>query len=404
MESLSAAAAAVAAAEQQQQQQQQLFAKVHLQKGTQITLSDLRLKAHNLQRETKPLHHKLHKSQQRSEKLRGMFDARCTTYFERKKLTKLKDKLLAHIEVATGNLQAAQVDLQAVQTKLTALGKPCAFRLYASCPKGPVNPRALLSITTLKSHTCQAGQVTGWARGQSKHTGITATRAASALVGTTSRGMEKLSGKAAAGLLETVFGGQFTEAFALRASTYAWEQSCGHPVDSFLKLWPWLRALAETDPKTVVTLGTEEMDYSGTAFVNAQTRLGVATQDLDITTLPRHLVTWMFCAPGAGREGAKFLRHHVFSTDGGFGKSHMGGTLLSLVGFDANKQLYPLAFFWGPAEDKKSCTTFFREVHKAFPFLRPDGGGSGGGADGGSSGSSGGGSSSSSSSSSSMEL
>jgi hypothetical protein len=128
----------------------------------------------------------------------------------------------------------------------------------------------------------------------------------------------------------------------------------------------------------MVTLGTEKMDYAGSAFVGAQTRVGVTSVGLDISKLPQSALTWIFCAPGPARRGTKHLGHHIFSSDGGHGKSHFGGTLLALVSFDANKQLYPLAFFWGPAENKDSCTTFFREVRKAYPFLRRQGSGDGG--------------------------
>jgi len=263
--------------------------------------------------------------------------------------------------------EALKAEIDELQTKLSTI-PDCLFRLYASCPKG--KPGTQLMVKKLQQHTCPPNQQSAAKSGQRK-AAVNLNRAAACLVKATAGGMQKLSGNVAKGMLETVFGGQFTKGFAGNAAKMAFDSVAGHPVLSFLQLMPWIETLLKEDPLTVVRVGTAPMDYTGTAFVGAQTRLGRGQQPVDPSKdrLPQLSVSSIFVAPGSSRRGAVHLTSHVFATDGGHGKSYMGGTLLTLVGYDANNQLFPLAFFWGPAEDTATCTTFFKEVCKVYPFL-----------------------------------
>ena len=290
-----------------------------------------------------------------------------------KQIAGLKSKISGSSE-ADSEAAPLKEKLALLESERSVLGPVCSFRIRASCSKstGTDTDPKLLKLTHLSAHTCKDAGARGKKRkrGQTDHAGLSSTCAAAALMRITVKGGKRLTDKQAQATLETIYGGKIDSKFASRAATYAFRELGGHPTESYLRIFPWIHELAQHDPDTVVTVGTEDMVYTGEAFVGACTKIGVGYEKLDVSKLPQLQMKWLFCALGCARTGVQHLRHHIFSADGAHCKSHHRGTILAMVGFDANEQLFPMAFFWGPAEDKESCTTFFREVRKAYPFLR----------------------------------
>ena len=131
------------------------------------------------------------------------------------------------------------------------------------------------------------------------------------------------------------YGIQMSYLKAWRCREKALEYTRGTPEFSYMKLPAYLYMLQQKNPGTITDLYVEDERFK-----------------------------YCFVSLGACRKGFTFCRP-VISIDGTFLKTKYGGIMLVAVAYDANNQLFPIAFGIVDSENNNSWTYFLQKLREA---------------------------------------